>query len=164
MDATSQRANGFVLPGEDPDQLVATAQSAMAVVPQLSDTIAALQAQNQQMQQMVQQSREMVTAMMLQAKDLQAQLTTGRLVPVLPQVVMHAGLLMDLPTPAMTALSMSREVTPEGAVREQLSMTFDPADVIRASGEAALQRAKGAAKVHHSRSVVSKAFGRTEED
>ena len=154
MDATSQRAAGFVLPGEDPDQLVDAARAALAVVPQLNDTIVALRQQNQQMQQMVQQSRDMVTAMMLQAKDLQAQVTTGRLVPVLPQLVAHTGMLNGLPTHAATMVTMSREITPEGAVTEQLSMHFDPADVIGRLGEAT-------AMINHSRSVISKAKGIT---
>lgn len=167
MDVSSQRANGFILPGEDPDQLVAAAQSAIAVVPQLNATIAALQQQNQQMQQRMQQltqeSQSMVTAMMLQAKDMQAQLTTGRLTPVLPQVVMHSGLMANLPMSAMTNLSMSRTITPEGEVSEQFQANFDPGDVLRAQGERALNRGTGIARINQSKSLFSKLMGRYED-
>ncbi len=162
MDARSQRANGFVLPGEDPDQLLAAAQSAMAVVPQLNATIVALQQQNQQMEQMVQQSQSMITAMMLQAKDMQAQLTTGRLVPVLSQVVMHSGLMMNLPMPAMTSFSMSRNITQEGDVSEQFHAIFEPGDIIRADGERALNRGTGIARINQSKSLFSKLRGQCE--
>lgn len=164
MDATQQRANGFVLPGEDPDQLINAAQSALATVPQMSGTITALQQQNQQLQQMVQQSRDMVMAMMLQQKEMQAQLTTGRLMPVVSQLVGQSGLLSDLPTDAITGLALSREITPEGGVTERLDLTFDPVGVIQAEGKAAYDRACGQAQLNHSRSALSKLLGRGELD
>jgi hypothetical protein len=149
MDPTQQRAAGFVLPGEDPDDLVNTTQAALAAVAPLSAAFVNLQAENQQLQQMVQENRNMMTAMMLQAKDMQAQVTTGRLMPILPQVVAHSGLLMDLPAPAMTSFSMSREVTADGAVTEQVTLTFDPTGLTRAQGDAQ-------AVINHSESFWSK--------
>jgi FtsZ-binding cell division protein ZapB len=185
MDPRELRANEFVLPGDDADNLVDAARSALAVVPALQQmidalhnenrtllqgrddrqqqTIDTLQDDNRTLRQAVQNGKDAMTALMLHAKEAQAQVTTQRFAPVLPTLAAETGVLVTMPSMAMKAVTLSRETSPEGKTVEHLSITFDPADLIRARGEATLNGARGEAKINHSRSWVAKLTGREED-
>lgn len=151
MNDFSPKSAGYDYPQDETNELLTTAKQALGLVPQLNDVIALQRKEYQQLQAALQQATEQRVMMQMGIMELQAQITAHKSVPVIPAITAQSGLFSMLSTQAMTSLEMTRALGADGSVHERIAIHFDPADLIRASGEAERLRGEAIARIEESK-------------